>query len=73
MKLRKLVLLMFLVVGSFATSQLPATVSAFCEECCIGSGGICPQENRVCCPGLSCLKGQGGGGETCRSGTDVSE
>lgn len=57
MKLRKLVLLMFLVAGFFLTSQLPASVSAFCEECCIASGGVCPQENRVCCTGLTCSKG----------------
>ena len=71
MKLRKLALLMFLVVGSFATSQLPVTVSA-CDQCCIGSGGSCPQDGRVCCSGLSCSAPPGGGGTTCRSGSEVS-
>lgn len=68
MKLRKLVLLMFLVVGSFATSQLPVTVSA-CDQCCIGSGSVCPQDGRVCCAGLSCSAPPGGGSTTCRSGS----
>lgn len=68
MKLRKLVLLMFLVVGSFATSQLPVSVNASCDQCCIGSGGVCPQDGRVCCAGLSCSAPPGGGGTTCRSG-----
>jgi len=59
---------MFLVVGSFATSQLPATVSAVCDQCCIRSGGVCPQAGRTCCSGLTCSAPVGGGGTTCRSG-----
>lgn len=70
MKLRKIALLMFLAVGSFATSQLPAAVSADCDQCCIGSGGVCPQDRRVCCNGLTCLEAPGGGGATCKSGGD---
>jgi hypothetical protein len=71
MKIKKLVLLMFLAAGLFATSQLPASVNASCEQCCIGSGGVCPQEGRVCCSGLSCSAPPGGGGTTCRSGGDA--
>jgi hypothetical protein len=68
MKLRKLVLLMFVVAGLFATSQLPVSVSADCglgRECCIGSGGDCPQTGRTCCKGLTCAIPPGGGSTIC--------
>ena len=71
MKIRKLVLLMFLAASLFATSQLPTPVSADCgngQQCCIGSGGVCPQDGRSCCSGLTCSAPMGGGGTTCRSG-----
>lgn len=34
--------------------------------CCIGSGGVCPQNGRSCCKGLSCEDTFGGGGKTCK-------
>lgn len=72
MKLRKLVLLMFMAAGLFATSQLSASANkgfgdCLYGECCIGSGGACPQSGRECCAGYTCQTGPGGGGGTsCR-------
>jgi hypothetical protein len=80
MILKKLMILVFLVGAFFSINNLQArslsvndcgdennffSLFATEDQCCIGSGGACPQTNRACCKGFTCREAFPGAGQTC--------